>query len=145
MQPGDTPSSVDPEGSGLFPSIRSGGMSPRDFNIPCFENWLTAFGDGRGRMPARSTFMISSPRSRGQAQGDGADAPRPSMHLASGAEPVSNIAAFPPRTPKDRARAADLQNARDRMLVVAAELDRLVTVSQEGLRAASEQWGRTGT
>ncbi|WP_018238451.1 hypothetical protein [Ensifer sp. BR816] len=58
---------------------------------------------------------------------------------------MSNIAAFPPRTPKDRARAADLQNARDRMLVVAAELDRLVTVSQEGLRAASEQWGRTGT
>jgi hypothetical protein len=44
---------------------------------------------------------------------------------------VSNIAAFPPRTPKDRARAADLQNARDRMLVVAAELDRLVTVRRK--------------
>ncbi|OAP36536.1 hypothetical protein AU381_18750 [Sinorhizobium glycinis] len=59
---------------------------------------------------------------------------------------MSNIAVFPPRTSEDRARAADLQDARDRMLSVAAELDRIVkALSQEGLRAACEQAARTGT
>ncbi|AWI59928.1 hypothetical protein [Sinorhizobium fredii] len=59
---------------------------------------------------------------------------------------MSNIAVFPPRTSEDRARAADLANARDRMLTVAVELDRIVkTLSQQGLQPAGGQRPRTGT
>ncbi|MET4691496.1 hypothetical protein [Sinorhizobium fredii] len=59
---------------------------------------------------------------------------------------MSNIAVFPPRTSEERARAADLANARDRMLTVAVELDRILkALSQESLRATGEQTARTGT
>ena len=59
---------------------------------------------------------------------------------------MSNIAVFPPRTPEDRARVADLVNARDRMLSVADELDRIVTaLSQKPVMAAYEQPARTGS
>ncbi|WP_080578778.1 hypothetical protein [Sinorhizobium fredii] len=50
---------------------------------------------------------------------------------------MSNIAVFPPRTTKERVRVADLENARARMLRVAAELDRiLAALSQHSLKPA---------
>ncbi|ASY71479.1 hypothetical protein SF83666_b48300 (plasmid) [Sinorhizobium fredii CCBAU 83666] len=59
---------------------------------------------------------------------------------------MSNIAVFPPRTTKERVRVADLENARARMLRVAAELDRiLAALSQHSLKPACEQRPRTGT
>lgn len=38
---------------------------------------------------------------------------------------MSSIVAFPPKMPEDRARALKLQEASDRMLVIAAELDKI--------------------
>jgi len=59
---------------------------------------------------------------------------------------MSNIAVFPPRTSEDRARVADVANARDRILTIAVELDRILeALSQESLRAACEQRPSTGT
>ncbi|PDT81159.1 hypothetical protein CO676_23950 [Sinorhizobium sp. BJ1] len=59
---------------------------------------------------------------------------------------MSNIAVFSPRTSEDRARVADLVNARDRMLSVADELDRIMTaLSQKSVRGAYEQPARTSS
>ncbi|HXV31824.1 MAG TPA: hypothetical protein VD840_15980 [Sinorhizobium sp.] len=44
---------------------------------------------------------------------------------------MSNIVVFPAKTPEDRAHAFELQDARDRMILIAAELDKIRAALEE--------------
>ncbi|ASY66691.1 hypothetical protein SJ05684_b57090 (plasmid) [Sinorhizobium sojae CCBAU 05684] len=58
---------------------------------------------------------------------------------------MSNVMVFPLITPEDRAYAAELQTARDRMLLITAELDKIrVVLAERGDEMSEAEAKRAG-
>lgn len=69
---------------------------------------------------------------------DGAGRVNGPERQSAGSREASNIVVFPANAPEDRARAADLERARDAMLAIALQLDQIHSaLSEPRLRVRS--------